>query len=103
SSRTVPHWRSLTYGPHRYHSPASRRPFSIWPNVSTRLRSADVMPHPRSRSDLLQKLGQDDAGRRLDQGEVRERLREVAEVVAGLDVVLLGVEPEWRGDAQEPF
>ena len=32
-----------------------------------------------------------------------ERLREVAEVAAGLDVELLRVEPERRGDAQEPL
>ena len=41
------------------------------------------------------------ARRRLDQGEVRERLREVAEVPAGAGVELLGVEAERRGDAEQ--
>ena len=37
----------------------------------------------------------------LDQREVREGLREVAEVPAGVGVELLGVEAERRGDAQQ--
>ena len=37
----------------------------------------------------------------LDQREVRERLREVAQVAAGVGVELLGVQPERRGDAQQ--
>jgi len=41
-SRTVPHWRSLTYGPHRYHSPACSRPSSSRPNPFTRSRSAPI-------------------------------------------------------------
>ncbi len=40
---------------------------------------------------------------RLDQREVRERLREVAEVPAGVGVELLGVEAERRGDPQQPL
>ena len=48
-------------------------------------------------------LGDDDPRRGLDQREVRERLREVAEVPAGVGVELLGVEPERRGDPQQPL
>src|SRR3954470_19122923 len=55
----------------------------------------------RSISELREALGQDDLGRRLDEGEVRERLREVAQVPAGAGVELLGVEPERRGDAEQ--
>ncbi len=39
----------------------------------------------------------------LDQREVRERLREVAEVPARVDVELLGVQPERRRDPDEPL
>ena len=39
----------------------------------------------------------------LDQGEVREGLREVPEVAAGVDLELLGVQAERRGDAQQPL
>ncbi len=49
----------------------------------------------------LQFLGDDDPGGGLDQREVRERLREVAQVPAGVGVELLGVEPERRRDAQQ--
>ena len=51
------------------------------------VRPADQLSSSRS------SLGDDPAGR-LDQREVRERLREVPEVVAGVDVELLGVQPE---------
>ena len=37
---TVPHCRSLTYGPHRYQSLACRSPSSSRPNPATRSRSA---------------------------------------------------------------
>ncbi len=53
--------------------------------------------------DLRNALGEDDARRGLDQREVRERLGEVAEVPAGGGVELLGVQPQRRGDAQQPF
>src|SRR4051794_14846149 len=53
--------------------------------------------------NLIQPFGHDDPRRRLDQGEVREGLREVAEVPAGVDVELLGEEPQRRGDAQQPL
>ena len=52
---------------------------------------------------LLQLLGDDDPGGGLDQREVRERLREVAQVPARVGVELLGVEPERRRDAQQPL
>ena len=45
---------------------------------------------------LLRSLGDDDARARLDQREVRERLREVPEVASGGGVELLRVEPERR-------
>ena len=38
--RAASHWRSLNYGPHRYHFPACRSPSSSRPNPSTRSRSA---------------------------------------------------------------
>ena len=41
--------------------------------------------------------------RGLDQREVRERLREVPEVPAGVGVELLGVEPERRRDPEQPL
>ena len=44
-----------------------------------------------------------DPRRRLDQREVGERLREVPEVPAGVDVELLRVEPERRGDPEQPL
>ena len=51
----------------------------------------------------LEQLGDDDPRGGLDQREVRERLREVAEVAAGVGVELLGVEPERRRDPQQPL
>ena len=48
-------------------------------------------------------LGEDDPRSRLDQREMRERLREVAQVTAGLDVELLGEEAERRRHAQQPL
>ena len=47
--------------------------------------------------------GDDDPRRGLHQRQVRERLREVAEVAAGVGVELLGVEAERRGDPQQPL
>src|SRR5262245_16869229 len=47
-----------------------------------------------SSSVLREHLGNDDSGGGLHQGEVRERLREVAEVPARIRVELLGVQPE---------
>ena len=41
--------------------------------------------------------------RRLDQRQVREGLREVAEVPARVGVELLRIEAERRGHAQEPL
>src|SRR3954453_13893492 len=65
-----------------------------------RTRPARPMRCPRS-AVPRQPLGDDDPGSRLDQGEVRERLREVAEVAAGVSVELLRVEPERRGDPEQ--
>ena len=48
-------------------------------------------------------LSDDDAGRGFEQCEVRERLWEVAQVVAGLRVEFLRVKSERRCDAQQPF
>src|SRR5262245_62562060 len=53
-----------------------------------------------SSGDLLRHLGENDPTRSLDQREVREGLRKVAEVSARLDVELLRVQPE-RGLDQE--
>src|ERR671925_428082 len=50
---------------------------------------------------LLESFLQDDSRGRLDQREVRERLREVAQVPARGGVELLGIEAERRGHAQE--
>ena len=65
-----------------------------------RLRGIEVTtfarnPKPYLNSDLIEALAHDDPGRSLDEGEVREGLREVAEVPAGVGVELLGVQPEW--------
>ena len=54
-------------------------------------------------SQLALPLGEDDPARRLDEGEVGERLREVAQVEPAADLELLGVEPERRGDPQQPL
>ena len=55
-------------------------------------------PHPRpdGLEAVLDDVGDDDPRRRLDQREVGERLREVAEVAGGV-----GVEAERRAHAQE--
>ena len=50
---------------------------------------------------LRESFSEDDSRRGLDEGEVREGLREVAEVPAGARVELLGVEAERRRDAQQ--
>src|SRR5215208_2970596 len=50
---------------------------------------------------LVQTLRQDDPGGSLEQREVREGLREVAQMPAGRGVELLRVEPERRGDPQQ--
>src|SRR4029079_1219655 len=52
-------------------------------------------------SILRQHFGDDDARRRLDEGEVRERLREVAQVPARRGVELLGVKAERRRDSEQ--
>ena len=52
---------------------------------------------------LLAPLGQDDASRGLDQGQVGERLGEVAEGMAGVGVELLGEQPQGGVDAQQPL
>ena len=53
--------------------------------------------------EVLQHLGDDDPRSRLDQRQMRERLREVAQVAAGARVELLRVEPERRCDPQQPL
>src|SRR3954468_22859345 len=58
---------------------------------------------PRSSSQLVQALGDDDRRGRLDKREMREGLWEVAEVPAGVGVELLGVQTERRGHAQQPL
>ena len=60
-------------------------------------------PRAGATSVLGEELGEDDPAGGLDEREVRERLREVAEVEPGADVELLGVQPERRGDAQQPL
>ena len=52
---------------------------------------ADSRARSSSARDFGQALGNDDARGSLDKGKVGEGLREVAEVAAGFDVVLLGV------------
>ena len=59
-----------------------------------------VVAHPVTSCDPL---GQDDPRGRLDQREVREGLREVAQVAARAGVELLGVEAERRRDAEQPL
>src|SRR3954467_2672932 len=51
--------------------------------------------------ELLQSLGDDDSRCSLDESEVGERLREVAQVSTGVDVELLGEKPERRGDPKQ--
>src|SRR6185295_5049502 len=53
-----------------------------------------VLTRSSLRSAPLEELGDHDPGGRLHQCEMGERLREVAEVPAGLSVELLGVEAE---------
>ena len=52
---------------------------------------------------LLQLLGDDDPRRRFDQRQVRERLREVAEVTPGVRVELLREQAQRRRDPQQPL
>ena len=52
---------------------------------------------------LLDAFGQDDAAGRLDQREMGERLRHVAQMLAGLNVELLREQSEWRADTQQPL
>jgi hypothetical protein len=66
-------WASLTWPSGRVESLATRR---------------------RSSRELLEPLGEDDAGGGLDERQVGEGLGEVAEVVGGVGVELLGVEAE---------
>ena len=55
---------------------------------------------PRGRSgDLRQPLIEDDPRRSLDQREMGERLRKVAEMSTGVDVEFLGEKPKRRGDS----
>src|SRR5689334_24131987 len=54
------------------------------------------------RSELGEPLADDDPRGRVDQGEVRERLGEVAQVPPGRRVELLGVQPQRRGHPQQP-
>jgi hypothetical protein len=64
---------------------------------------ADSRARPSSARDFGQALGNDDARGSLDEGEVREGLREVAEVAAGFDVVLLGVQSKRGCHLREPL
>ena len=57
-----------------------------WPGVAR--------PRLSSAGRFGEALGENDPRGSLDQGEVREGLREVAEVSAGLRVVLLRKQPE---------
>src|SRR5689334_18764436 len=92
---------TITNGPA---NPCSRRvtaafpPASPPPTIKNRPLSVSIRMHLQSLrggmsngSKLGQTLGEDDARSRLDQREVRERLREVAEVAPGARVELLGV------------
>lgn len=56
--------------------------------------------HRRHSRDCLGQLAQDDPSCRLDEGEVREGLGEVAKVAPGGSVELLCIEAKRRGDAQ---
>ena len=57
-----------------------------------------VVAHPLISSS---RSASDDPRGRLDQREVREGLREVAQVPAGAGVELLGVQAQRRGDAEQ--
>src|SRR4051794_14016049 len=59
-------------------------------HVGSRLRAACALSGTRWRrsAELLRELGDDDAACRLDQGEVREGLREVAQMTRVVDVEL---------------
>ena len=48
-------------------------------------------------------VGTDHVHDGVDQRQMRERLREVAEVTAGTRIDLLGVEPQRRGVAEQTF
>ena len=57
--------------------------------------SGRVVPSAQGRLVISAMIsGSHDACRGLDEGEVGERLGEVSEVPAGVDVEFLGVEPE---------
>jgi hypothetical protein len=64
------------------------------------------LPDPRvqtSSADRRQSLREHDPAGSLDGGKVGERLREVAEVVSGVDVELLGVQSKRGGDSHQLF
>src|SRR5206468_2583189 len=62
-----------------------------------------MMTSYESISDLRRQLGEHDPAGGLHQRQVRERLREVAQMPARLGVELLGVEAERRGDPEQPL
>ena len=65
---------------------------------SHRCVSAPLLYSPIS---ALMLVRLDQVHHRIDQGEMRERLREVAEVVSGVRVDLLSVEMEFAGKRQQ--
>ena len=58
---------------------------------------------PSQLRELLHTFGRDDAGGGLDEREVGECLREVPQMPAGVDVELLGEEPERRSNSKQSF
>src|SRR4051812_16878965 len=71
--------------------------------MSTGWHRLDGMKSAMPDSELREALGDDDPPRCLDQCEVREGLREVAQMAAGAGVELLCVEAERRRGAEQPL
>jgi hypothetical protein len=70
-----------------YRRPPRRRPHSV-------RRPRARFAHRTALSVLRELFGDDDSSRGLDQGEMRESLREVAKVPTGVDVEFLGVQAQ---------
>ena len=60
-----------------------------------------LRPIGRGRRSGARLVGVDDVEDRVDEGQVGERLREVAEVPAAVRLALLGVQALWPGEGQQ--
>src|SRR5436309_12324326 len=87
-----------------WRSCGERVPTSCSPRSRSRSRSPPITTgREPARSQLAESFGEDQPTGGFDQRKMRERLREVAQVVTGLAVELLAVQTERRRDADQPL